>query len=100
MPPHTAQRKRKAAPKMDPRKRKADEIRASPSDQPGVLAKRGKPALAALDLNAPSDLKYYAGILFGPVPATTPGWSLEFTTPRKLAKMMQTLGTAPGAPRP
>jgi hypothetical protein len=99
MPPDTSQRKRKAATMMDPRKRKADEIRASPSDQPGVLAKRGKPALAALDLNAPSDRKYYAGIPFGPVPATTSGWSLDFTTPRKLAKIAQTLGTAPGAPR-
>lgn len=47
---------------MDPisieRKRKSDEIQASPCDKPGVMAKRGKAMLPALDLDAPTEPSY------------------------------------------
>lgn len=76
----------------DMRKRTADEIRASPCDKPGVLAKRGKTAPSQLDLDAPVDPKNYMGIPFGPVPGTFYGDSLADTNSPTLAKIMKSLG--------
>ena len=73
------------------RKRAADEIRDSPCDKPGVLAKRGKPALPEIDLHAPEDPKFLAGVRFNILTVTSPGFSLEFTDTPTLAKIMKTL---------
>jgi hypothetical protein len=45
---------------------KADEIRESACDKPGVLAKRGKPALPELDLRAKQDRDAYYRDVQGP----------------------------------
>jgi hypothetical protein len=56
---HEIRERKRKADEISERKSKADEIRESACDKPGVLAKRGKPALPKLDLTAKQDRDAY-----------------------------------------